>query len=65
MHKSVNSNFVSVINIYPKLSLLGKGGPAKFGEKSEELRLFIWFIRSGCYKQATELVKTNLPICLA
>lgn len=46
--------------MYPKLSFLRRGELAKFGEKSEEFRLFTWFISSGCYKQATELVKTNL-----
>lgn len=51
--------------MYPKLSFLRREELAKFGEKSKEFRLFIWFIRSGCYKQATELVKTNLPVCLA
>lgn len=65
MHKSINSKFVAVIYVYPKLSFLRREELAKFGEKSKEFRLFIWFIRSGCYKQATELVKTNLPVCLA
>lgn len=58
MHKSINSKLVAVIYVHPKLSFLRREELAKFGEKSEEFRLFIWFIWSGCYKQATELVKT-------
>ena len=39
MHESINSKFVAVIDVHPKLDFLKRGELAKYGEKSEEFRL--------------------------